>query len=173
MKGGYPPVSQPWQGIVVFIAVLKNILPWTRKTPVSLWFMNPSGIWESNIHLLQPLIRRIQIEQSKWAARRSVSTRRTWLLESQTLLPTRLVFLQHSWVSILIETLAKKGAGVWLFWFSPELAAAKETSFQFVMQNGNQDCKMVSDSGMLQLARPSMPAALRWQFLIFKHHNLK
>lgn len=78
MKGGYLPVNQPWQGIVVFIAMLQNILLWTRKTPVPLWFMNPSGIWESNIHLLQPLTQRIQILLSEWAARINTAMRRTW-----------------------------------------------------------------------------------------------
>lgn len=44
------PVNQPWQGIAAFTAVLQNILLGTWKTPVFLWFMDPSGIWESNIH---------------------------------------------------------------------------------------------------------------------------
>lgn len=153
MKGGCPPVNQPWQGIVVFTAVLQNILLWTWKTPVSLWFMDPSGIWESNIHLLQPLIRRIQIVQSEWAARTRISTRRTWLPQRWMLLPTPLVFLQHSWVSILTESFIGQGGGVWLIWFSLKLAAAKEMSFQLVMEKGSQEGALqnVSSSRMLWL----------------------
>lgn len=92
MKGGYLPVNQPWQGTVVFISVLQNILLWTQKTPVPLWFMNPSdGIWVSNICLLQPLTQRIQILLNEWAARMSIATRRTWLLEWQLLLLAGLI----------------------------------------------------------------------------------
>lgn len=120
MKGGHPPVNQPWQGIVAFTAGLQNILLWTWKTPVLLWFMDPSGIWDSNIFLLQPLIGRIEIVQSEWAVRTSISMRRTWLPQKQKMLPTQLVFLQHSQESIVRETSNGQGGSVGLNWFNPK-----------------------------------------------------
>lgn len=166
MKGGYSPVNQPWQGTVFFTAVLQNILLWTWKTPVSLWFMDPSGIWESAIHCLQPLIRRIQIAQSEWAARVSISTRRTWLLPRWTLLPTRLVFLQRCWVSILMGTFSYKGGGVWLIWCSTKLTAAEKMSFQCVMEKGNQE-------GALQNRVQFKHVVINPLLLSFKHKHLK
>lgn len=72
--------------------------------------MDPSGIGESNILLLQPLIGRTGTVQSEWAVRTSISTRRTWLSQKLKMLPTQLVFLQHSQVSIMRETSkAKEG----------------------------------------------------------------
>lgn len=166
MKGGYSPINQPWHSTVDFTAVLQSILLWTWKTPVSFWFMDPSGIWESNIHSLQPLIQRIQIVWCEWAAGANISTRKTWLQQRWTLLLTQMVFLQHSWVSILTETYNSYGGEVCFIWFSPKLAAAKKTSFQLFVGKGKQE-------GALQNSVEFQNVAIKPFLLSLKYQNVK
>lgn len=164
MKGGYPPVNQPWQGTAAFTARLQNILLWTWKTPVFLWFMDPSGIWESNILFRQPLIGRTETVQRECAVRTSISTRRTWLPQKRKMLPTQLAFLQHSQVSIKREASNGQGGSVRLNWFNPKPKAGS-----------CQEDKLPACWGKGKPGRSSLQFehVINPLWLSFKHQNLK